>query len=109
MGLELLRSSRAEFAHPSAALGMQSGLGCRQGCRQGCPTLVCALSVASLGVGVEREGPGQVSAAGHAPHVSIRRGCGAMVCCSINSKKAAFVRHEAKSGHKGQYVSENKI
>lgn len=40
MGLELLRSRRAEFTLPSAALEMRSGQECRQGCRQGCLTLV---------------------------------------------------------------------
>ena len=57
MGLELLRSRQAEFALPSAALGMQSRQKSRQGCRQRCPTLVHFLG-AFPGAGCRKRGAG---------------------------------------------------
>jgi len=83
MGLELLRSRGDEFGHPLAAPQRQSGQGAgrvRAGCRQGAGRAVqrwCAPSVASPGLGVGGEGPGQGTAAGRAPHISVCRGCGA--------------------------------
>ena len=43
-------------------------------------------------------------------HATQHGSCGVMVCCSVNSvRKRPLSQHEAKSGHKGQYVPENKI